>query len=299
MSRWDGLEEIVAVADAGNFAGAARLLGVSTSHISRAVAGLENRIGAPIFTRTTRLVHLTDTGRVLVDHSRRIVSERDEALSLVNGNIEPHGELRITSATALGERFAAPIIRAYADRYPGLSIHLELTNRLIDLVGEGYDLGIRTGQVTDRRLIATQIATRGIQLCAAPSYLEKAGLPMQIDDLAAHECLLGTVATWQFREGGKLRSFAPQGRWRCNSGTALADAALAGMGICQLPAFYLREYLESGALLPVLEEYWVEHEPIWAAYPERRHLLPKVRLLIEALARSLGPAMRGALPPLS
>ena len=286
-TSWEGLEEVVAIADAGTFVGAAAILGVSTSHISRVVVRLESRLGTILFHRTTRRVGLTDTGRAFVKQSRRIIQERDELLSLVSGSGEPQGELRITCSIALGERFVAPVVRRFTNAHRRLSVTLDLTNRLVDIVGEGYDVGIRTGQVSDSRLIGRQIASRPIEVCASPSYLEEFGAPSSIKDLVHHECLVGTSTTWHFLENNIPRIFSPRGRWRCNSGAAVADAAIAGMGICQLPAFYVRDHIAAGHLRPVLERYRGEAEPILAVYPHRRHLLPKVRNLADALADEL------------
>lgn len=291
MGSWDGLEEVVAIADAGTFTGGAVLLGVSTSYISKVVARLEDRLGVQLLNRTTRRVSLTDTGRAFVDQCRRIVQERDELLSQVHGAGEPQGFLRVTCSIAMGERFVAPIVREFAEQNPRISISLDLTNRVVDIVGEGYDIGIRTGDVVDARLVGRQIAERSIEVCAAPAYLERAGTPKSIDDLDGHECLIGTSSTWHFLHRGVPRLFTPVGRWRCNSGAAVVDASLAGMGICQLPEFYLRKHVGEGHLVPLLRTYRGEPEPVWAVYPQRRHLLPKVRNLVDLLETRLPPAL--------
>jgi DNA-binding transcriptional LysR family regulator len=276
---------------AGSFAGAAKLLNVSTSHISRAVARLENAVGAPVFARSTRRVALTDTGRVLVDHFRRIIQERDDALASVSDGGEPRGEVRMTCSTALGERFVAPIVRGFMRDHPQISISFELTNRVVDLVAEGFDLAIRTGILSDSRLVGTRIGSRRLHTCASPAYLERAGNPATVEDLASHDCLIGTGPVWHFQVGGKDRAYRPKGRWRCNSGEAVVGAALEGMGVCQLPEFYLTRHLDAGRLVPVLKDFRVDDEPIWAVYPQRRHLLPKVRLLVDRLRRDLTPAL--------
>ncbi|ODU22901.1 MAG: LysR family transcriptional regulator [Sphingomonas sp. SCN 67-18] len=291
MSDWDGFDEIVAVADTGSFVAGARLLGLSTSHISRAVKRLENRIEAQIFARTTRSVTLTDTGRVLIDQCRRIIQERDEALALVRGSEDPHGELRVTCSIALGERFVAPIARRFAEDFPRVSVSLDLNNRLTDLISEGFDLAIRTGTLSDARLVGTQVATRGLYLCAAPAYWDRFGRPECVEDLGRHQCLVGTVPVWQFVIDGQARTFEPTARWRCNSGRAIVDAMLAGLGVSQLPEFYVQRLIRDGMLEPVLEEIRCEDEPIFAAYPQRRHLLPKVHRFVERLSEELPAAM--------
>ena len=290
-SRWDGFDEVVAVADTGTFVGAAKRLGTSTSHVSRAVARLEQSLGAQFFHRTTRAVSLTDTGRTLVDQFRRLIAERDEAIAMLDLQGEPQGQLRITCPTALGERFIAPIVRGYVQQYPKLSVDLDLTNRVVELVSEGFDMAIRTGALADSRLIRTQVATRGIITCAAPAYLGQRGMPQTVDDIEQHECLIATADIWRFRVDGEPRTLRPRGRWRCNSGDAVLEAALAGMGLCHLPAFYVGRAIEEGKLTEVLQAHRPDDDPIWVVYPQRRHLLPKVQRLIDLLRRDLPIAL--------
>jgi DNA-binding transcriptional LysR family regulator len=293
VNQWDGVDEFVAVANAGSFAAAAKTLEVSNSYLSRAIARFENRIQAQLFFRTTRSVVLTDTGRILVERCRQIIDERDEAFAMIGQREDPQGELRLTCSTALGERYVAPIVRQFAQDFPKLGVTIELSNRLIDLVSEGYDLAVRTGQLSDSRLIVTRIATRRVYVCASPRYLEMAKRPESIEDLAGHKCLIGTSSTWHFSVHGNVRHFRPAGRFRCNSGEAVVEAALADMGICQLPEFYVLQHLKSGQLISILDDLRAEDEPIWAVYPQKRHLLPKVRLLVDRLRQNLGAAVNG------
>ncbi|ACT60537.1 LysR substrate-binding domain-containing protein [Hirschia baltica] len=283
MNKWLGIEEFVAVAKRGNFKLAAEYLGQSTSHVSRAVMGLEDRIHAPLFFRSTRQVTLTDTGRALFEQCRQLVDDRDEALAMVTGSGEPQGELRVTCSMSMGERFIAPILLRYAEQFPNVSVSIHLTNRIIDLTSEGFDLAIRTGYLDDSKLVVTRIASRRLILCAAPEYLEKHGRIDSIADLENHNCLAGTSTHWRFKVDGSEVSWLPKGRWRCNSGVAVRDAALSGMGLCQLPEFYVADYLKSGKLVHVLETESRVFEPIWAVCPERRHLLPKVTRLLDLL----------------
>ncbi|MGV3770089.1 MAG: LysR family transcriptional regulator [Sphingobium phenoxybenzoativorans] len=292
MAAWDGFDEFAAVAAAGTFSGGAAVMGVSTSHMSRAVARLENRMQAQLFHRTTRSVRLTDAGRIFLDHCTRMIQERDEVIALMNEQDEPQGDLRVTCSNAMGERFVAPILRAFAIANPRLNVTLELTNRLVDLVAEGYDVAIRTGHLPDSRLIATRIASRTLYTCASPDYLAAHGTPVSLADLDRHQCLAGTSTTWHFTHRGRRSTHRPRGRWRCNSGAAVVDAALAGMGLCQLPEFYILPHLASGRLALVLEDHRADDEPIWAVYPQRRHMLPKITGLVEALRRELPQALQ-------
>lgn len=289
--RWEGFDEVVAIADSGSFVGGAALLDTSTSHVSRVIARLEERLGARLFHRTTRKVTLTDTGTAFVERCRQLIQEREDLLSQASGSSEPQGELRITCSIALGEGFVAPIVRRFTKAHPRLSVTLDLSNHITDMIGEGYDIGIRTRQVVDARLVGRQIATRPIEVCASPAYLAMAGVPNSVEELKDHQCLVGSSNTWHFLERGVPKVFAPRGRWRCNSGSAVVDAAIAGMGVCQLPAFYVREHVAAGRLVSILSSIRGEPEPIWVVYPQRRHLLPKIRQLVEVLELGLQVAL--------
>lgn len=295
MNRWDGIEEVVAIAATGSFAAAAKSLGVSTSHVSRAVARLETNIQSAVFVRTTRTVQPTDTGRALIERFRRILDEREEALESASSFGEPRGTLRITCSTALGERFVAPLVRAYATTHRDLDIFLHLSNHVVDLIAEGFDLAIRTGELADSRLIRAKIASRRLYLCASPAYLAAHGTPSTAEELSDHHCLVGSSTTWHFDREGRDLTLRPVGKWHCNSGTVIADAAIAGLGVCQLPEFYVKAFIDDGKLVPLLEHQHPPDEPVWAVYPHRRHLTPKVRLLVELLRRDLRKAMSGKL----
>lgn len=291
MSKWDGIEEFLAVAAANSFTGGARAIGVSSTHVSRAVMALEERLQTQLFHRTTRKVGLTDTGRVFLEHCERIAQETDEAIAMINEEGEPQGELRVTCSTAMGERFVAPLIRRLAAEHPRLSVSIELTNRVIDLVAEGFDLAVRTGNVSDPRLIGTQVAARQLYTCAAPSYLANAGRPETFEALSAHSCIVGTNTSWHFKVDNEAVDHRPKGRFSCNSGHAVIEACLAGFGICQLPDFYVMPYLRSGMIERLLEDFQPDEEPIWAVYPRRRHLSPKIRLATERLRKELSQAI--------
>lgn len=291
MSKWEGIDAFLAVASANSFVGAARALGMSATHVSRSIMALEQRLQTQLFYRTTRTVRLTDTGRVFLEHCERIAQETDEAIALIGDQGEPQGELRVTCSTAMGERFVAPLIRRFAMRHPKLSVSVELTNRVVDLIGEGFDLAVRTGTVADPRLIATRVASRTLYTCAAPDYLARAGRPRRIEDLAGHECIAGTSGTWHFTVDGEAVEHRPKGRFRCNSGYAVMEACIAGLGICQLPDFYILPYLGHGMVALLLEDARADEEPIWAVYPQRRHLLPKIQAVVDTLRRELGAAM--------
>lgn len=292
MSDWDGIEEFVAVAKGGSFTRGAEMLGTSLTHVSRAVMALEQRLQVQLLHRTTRVVKLTDTGRTFLEHCLRLIEDRDDALAIITDRSEPQGQLRITCSMAMGEQVLAPIMRGFALQHPKISMVIDLTNRLVDLVGEGYDLAIRTGDLRDSRLISTRIASRAFITCAAPAYLDRNGTPQTVEDLAAHECLIGTSTSWHFKNGDEAIQMRPSGRFRCNSGHAVLEACLAGMGICQLPEFYVHRHVRSGALCPLLPGWQADEEPIWAVYPQRRHLSSKIRGALDHLKIEFPKAMQ-------
>jgi DNA-binding transcriptional LysR family regulator len=287
---WDGIEEFVAVATCMGFKPAAQMLNVSTSHVSRAVTRLENAIGAPLLYRTTRKVSLTDTGRTVLSHCQELIESRDELYAVVGGTNEPQGEIKITCPTSLGERYISPIVREFSQDHPKVDITLDLSNRLVDLIAEGIDLAIRTGMLEDSRLVSSRVASRQFLVCASPAYLQTHGTPERLDDLKAHNCLIGSSSTWRFRQGGQHETLRPRGNWRSNSGASVLDGLLSGKGIGQLPLFYVAPYLEDGRLVELFRDYRPEPEPIWAVYPQARHLQPKVHLLVDRIRAQLQPA---------
>ncbi|OHT20640.1 LysR family transcriptional regulator [Edaphosphingomonas haloaromaticamans] len=289
-SSWDGIEEFLAVYDRGSFSAAADGLRVSPSHISRAVSQLEDRLRVRLFLRTTRTVTPTDTAHAFAERCRRMIADREDALAAIDGEGPPQGTLRITCSIAFGELYIAPLLRRFVELHPYVSAELDLNNRILDLIAENYDLAIRTGHLADSRLIGTRIATRQLHVCASPDYLERHGAPQTVSDLNGHACIPGTAEFWHFLVKGRMVEFRPTGRWRCNSGFAVCDAAVAGMGICQLPDFYVREHVSTGALVPLLQADAVPEEPVWAVYPHRVHLQSRVRHFIDMLHAELSAA---------
>ncbi len=288
MNRWEGLDEFVAVAECGQFTAAAERLGVSSSHISRQVARLEERLQTRLLYRSTRRVALTEPGQTFLQHCQRLQDAREEALRAVGElTSEPKGLLRMTCAVAYGERFIVPLVTDFMTRHPQLRVDIELSNRTLDLVHEGLDLAIRLGRLQDSRLVATRLAPRRMYLCAAPAYLEHYGRPHSVSELGRHNCLIGSSDSWSFQQNGRESSQRVQGNWRCNSGQAVLDAALRGLGLCQLPDYYVQEYLKSGALISLLENHQPPNTAVWALYPQQRHLSPKVRQLVDHLKAGL------------
>lgn len=284
MTGWDGIEEFAIVAQTGSFTAAARSFGASVTHMSRAVSRLEARLGSQLFHRTTRSLRLTEAGSIFYEAASRLISEREEAVLAVTAQGSPRGLLRITCSYTLGERFIGAVLREYAAQHPELSISCDLDNAVIDLIRDGYDIAIRTGHLEDSRLVATRVASRAMVTVAAPAYLERRGRPERVTDLKDHDCIVGSAALWHFQNGA---TFRPEGRWHCNSGTMVLEAALAEMGVCQVPVFYASQAIARGQLEEVLASECPDDEPIWAVYPHLKHLSPKVSMLVTLLRQRL------------
>ncbi|WP_425041110.1 LysR family transcriptional regulator [Primorskyibacter sp. S187A] len=286
---WEGVSEFVAVAEAESFTAAANRLEISTAQVSRQIGALEARLGVKLFYRTTRKVSITESGQVYYNHCRQVLDGLAEAERAVTDlNQSPKGRLNMTAPVTYGESRVAPLINDFVVLYPELEVTLTLTNQMVDLVAESYDLAIRLGELNDSTMMARRLASRTHYTCASPAYLAAQGAPYTLSELEEHNCLKGTLDTWRFQENGKPRHIRAQGTVRCNSGWSLRDAALKGIGIIQLPDHYVRADIEEGRLVPVLESFCAPNDGIWAIYPHNRHLSPKVRLVLDHLSAGLG-----------
>ncbi len=283
--RWESIEAFERVVRLGSFTRAAEDLGVSRSHVSRQINALENRLDAQLLLRTTRKVSTTDVGQAFYMQCRQVLDNIDEAeRAVLDLQANPRGILRVTVAGAFGEDFIAPAALDFMAEHRDLIVELNFSNRLIDLISEGYDVAIRAGTLKDSSLIARRISTRKLLTCASPEYLQRNGTPGSIHSLTNHNCLLGTLDSWRFRENGRNQDLRVSGNWRSNNGRSLLRAARAGLGLVQLPSFYLDQDVSDGALVPVLEDYNPTDTGVWAVYPHNRHLSAKVRLFVNFLA---------------
>jgi len=288
MMPWDGVVEFVAVAQTESFTQAASRLGISTAQVSRQVSQLENRLTTKLFYRTTRKVSLTEEGAVYFRHCRQVLDGLEEAERAISSlHQSPQGLIRMTAPVTYGERFVMPIVVNFMEKYPQVEVICELTNKQLDLVDGSYDLAIRLGRLADSSLVAKRLTSRRQYVCASPAYLQQYGVPETLADLNQHHCLIGTNSHWHFDEQGKEKVIKVQGRLQCSSGLTLLDAALRGMGVVQLPGYYVNEAIKQGQLVVVLAPFQQAKEGIWALYPQNRHLSAKVRLLVDMLSYEL------------
>ena len=288
MHPWAGIEAFVEVVRLGSFASAAQRLGVSSSHVSRQVAALEKRLDAPLLYRTTRRIRLTEAGRLYYEQCDALVDGfRDADAVLRDFEARPRGEIALTCATTFGERYIAPLINDLLAQYPQLSVRLHFTNRKVDLIEEGFDIGIRMGALEDSSMIARRLTDRREYVVGSPGYFQHFPQPHTLSELRHHRCLHGSRDRWRFAVDGMAREVTVRGPWQANSGPALLDAVLKGLGLAQLPDYYVEQHLAKGQLISVLDAYRHSDTGVWAVTPHHRQRSPKVRLVIDYLAEQL------------
>ncbi|MGJ8694462.1 MAG: LysR substrate-binding domain-containing protein [Thalassotalea sp.] len=286
--HWEGISEFVYVAENESFTLAAKKMAISTAQVSRQISTLEKRLNIKLFYRTTRKVSLTEEGRVFYQHCRSVLDGLEEAeRAITNLQSKPQGKIKLTAPVTYGEQQILPLINNFMQQHENIAVTAYLTNQQIDLVEGGYDLAIRLGKLNDSSLMAKKLGQRTNYACAAPEYLKQYGIPHSLSELTNHNCLLGTLDYWHFKGSAKEKNIRVSGKIRYNSGFGLVDAALKGLGIVQLPDYYVQQHLQSGALISLLDNYRAPDEGIWAVYPQNRHLSPKIRLLVDYLAEQL------------
>ncbi|HEM47189.1 MAG TPA: LysR family transcriptional regulator, partial [Alphaproteobacteria bacterium] len=256
---------------------------------------LEDRLGMRLLNRTTRQISLTEEGREFYERCVRVLAEIEEAEQwIVESRDSVRGTLRVSATVAFAKHHVLPLIPEFLERYPDLRVHLEVTDRFVDLVEEGVDVAIRfSEQIVDPSLVARRLAVNRRVVCAAPAYLERHGAPQTPEQLLEHNCLrLYTVSSfneWEFQgaEGGGV--LAVKGNFETNSADALYHAALAGVGIARLATFLVGPDLKAGRLVRLLPEYEHQKSSILAVFPKRQHLSPKVRAFVDYLVEKFTP----------
>ena len=284
----------LSVVDARSFVAGGKAMGLSRSAAGKAVTRLEDRLGTRLLNRTTRSLSLTDEGQLFYDHGMKILAAVDEAEASVAGQAgTPRGVLRLTVPDAFGRHVVLPVIGQYLEAWPDLQVEVSFTDRVVDLVEEGFDLALRIGVTpSDTRLVSRVVARYGAVLCAAPSYLKRRGEPREVEDLARHDCLIFSSharrQAWRFRDPGGAWVRAPgRSRLRLDSAEAIRDAALSGLGVALLPDFLITEALAAGHLRQILPRLETDEVRVLALYPDRRLLESRVRRFIDLLARQL------------
>jgi DNA-binding transcriptional LysR family regulator len=282
------------VVDAGSFRGAARELGLPKSTVSRRVAALEERLGVRLLQRTTRKLGLTEVGAAFYRQCAAGVSVLLEAeRDVTEMDATPRGLLRISIPLYFGDLFLSEYVVEFLEMYPEVEISIFASDRLVDLVEEGFDMAIRVGKLPDSSMKARSFGNSVERLFASPAYIAEHGEPATPAELEKHQCIVfGSsvgAATWTFPGTRRPKHVTPRGRYTVNSFPMALDAAVAGLGIVRAPTFLAVTPVRQGKLRPVLEDFPLQATPLSIIYPSSRNLSPKVRALIDFLVDRLDP----------
>lgn len=281
------------VAETRSFTRAAGDLGLTQSGLSRAISRLESELGVRLLQRNTRSVSLTPDGQMLYERCAPLLAELAETEKLMlDRRSSPSGLLKISTPSLFGRKVVMPVIGELTICYPELRIEAVMTDRLVDIVDEGFDALLRTGEIQDQRLIARALPPLRWVTVAAPSYLARFGIPQSIEDLKDHNCITvrnlrnGRLVDWQFIRDGKVQDAGVEGRLIFDIGDAMVDAALGGYGIAQVMDFAVRDDLAAGRLVPILQAFAGRSRAISLVYPPSRQYSPKLMAFADALANA-------------
>ncbi len=286
MDRLHAMKTFVAVVESGGFTAAARKLDVSLSVVSRIVTELEAHLGVRLLTRTTRVVRPTDTGAAYFENCKRILGEIEEAdLAAAGTHAAPRGSLVVTAPVLFGARHVTPIVVEYLQRYPEVDVHCVLVDRNINFIDEGVDVGIRIGELPSSTLQAILVGRVRRVVCAAPAYLQRHGLPRNLDDLQRHTLIqttgVNTLPEWRFMEQGEPRPLRIAPRLATSTNDSAISAAVAGLGLARVLSYQVAAELHDGRLRVVLAEYEPPPVPIHVIHREGRHAMRKVRAFLD------------------
>ncbi|QKI68649.1 LysR family transcriptional regulator [Achromobacter xylosoxidans] len=295
--RLGGIEVFVQAAEAGSFALAAERLSLTRSAVGKSIARLEARLGARLFHRTTRQQSLTDAGQAYYDRCVRALAELyDAEAELDSGRRSPQGRLRVSAPVVFGRHCVAPVLRELAARHPQLQIEISFNDRVVDLIEEGYDLGIRIGALPDSAsLVARRLGLQTMGIGASPAYIAAHGRPQTLDEMRQHVGVAyargGVEKGWSLMEAdGEVVQLRVPPRLRMDDLQAIADAAIAGAGLAWLPCWMLSHYVRTGELDVLMHGDRMAAQPVHAVWPQARYLPSKTRTAIDALAERV-PAM--------
>jgi len=289
MQRLECERMFAAVMETGSFAEAARRLGTSSGQASKLVSRLEADLGVRLLNRTTRALSPTEVGQAYYERIRLVLEELDALdLAVRNRSGTASGRLKLTAPLSFGNTQLGPALIDFATRYPEISLDVSFSDRMVNLVDEGFDAAVRIGLQEDASLVVRKLCESRIVAAASPAYLRKRGTPSRPEDLAGHDCIVDTNFrtrnVWQFRENGQPLPVTVASRLYLSSADACVTAAEAGLGITQVPSFVAGAHIREGRLVPLLTQFEVPPIPVQAVYPPGRHLAQKVRVLVDFLA---------------
>ncbi|HWQ40265.1 MAG TPA: LysR family transcriptional regulator [Burkholderiales bacterium] len=285
MDRFHLMQLFVRIVEAGSFSAVAREMNMIQPTVSKQLTALEEKLGVRLLNRTTRKLSLTDAGREYYQRCKRILDEVQEMEAEVSElQNRPTGTLRVNAPVAFGQLYLLPLTFQFRRKYPGLAIELSLNDRYVDLIQEGFDVAIRFGELQDSQLVARHVGSSARVCVASPAYLGAKGWPKVPADLKNHNCITYTYLfgnEWHFDGPGGLQPVRVFGDFRANSGLTIRAAALEGIGIANIPAFLVREDIESGRLVQVLSDFGPAPVRISAVYASARLLSRKVKLFVD------------------
>lgn len=292
MDRLQAMTTFVAVVDSGGFASAARKLNLSPPVVTRAVAELEDRLGLRLLTRTTRFVRVTDAGARFAEDCRRILADIEEAETVATGtHATPRGTLSLTAPVLFGQLYVMPILVRYLQQYPEVDAQCLFLDRVVNVVEEGIDVAVRIGDLPDSSLQATRVGRVRRVLVASPAYLAAHGVPQRPQELIAHTIVSAAGVTpvpeWRFNDAGKPLLQRLQPRLRTTTNDSATTAAIAGMGITRLLSYQVAEYVRSGVLRIVLQDFETAPLPVHVVHHEGRRATQKVRAFIDLTVDTL------------
>lgn len=291
IQSFQGVITFVVAARSNSFTEAAERLGISKSAVGKAIARLEHRLGTQLFHRTTRRISLTADGEAYFAACSTALEEIGSAESGLGPRArEPSGRLRVDLPMAFGRRVVAPLLYEIANKYPALELNITFSDHLIDPIEEGIDLLVRFGEMKDASgLVARRLTRQRWTVCASPAYLTRFGEPKNLEDLANHRCIVGyrrgQPLSWRLKHDFRVVRFAPPSAHQIGDGEAMIQAAVAGIGLCQMPRCLFLDDLEAGRLVEVLSDYEPDLVDVHAVWPKVSHLRPKVRYVVDELVR--------------
>lgn len=293
MDKLRNMEVMVAVVESGSFAAAARQLDISAVMVGKHIRQLECHLGTRLFHRSTRQNSITEVGMAFYEDSRRVLEQVRWAESAVErSRAAPQGLLRVSAPFTLGSRVIAPLVADYLQRHDQVRVDLQLSDSVVDLIGDGFDAAVRIGRVTDEGLVARPLRPYAMVIAATADYLKRHGHPEHLTDLARHHCLSHSVwqrrVEWTLREGEQQLFWPEQARFICNHGDGLRQAALRSLGLIMQPEVLLAEDLASGALVPVLQHCLPVPRPVHLVYAPDRRQLPKLARFVEHVVGAIG-----------
>ena len=289
MDKLTQIEAFVDVAEKGSLARAALGQYITPVMLGRRIDALEKRLGVKLMHRTTRHLTLTEQGTLYLDHCRKLLADLGHADRMVSeGRHRATGHLIVSAPAAFGRKHVAPHAAGFVRAHPDVQISFNLTDRVVDLVRDGYDVGIRIGGVIDPSFVAVKLASNRRVVCGTPDYFERNGIPRTLDDLTQHNCLAfnlqgGQQRGWYFQDHGKQVTVRADGNLNCNDGELLHRWATEGLGLAWRSSWEIQSQLASGELITVLDDYALPQYDIVAVYPQQRHLPAKVRFFIGML----------------